>query len=117
MLANASICFDMSAFKPVYASPETSAQLSGNSTSPASSLEGSPVDARVAQRRAEMAEKKRKMDEMKARQTFNSTILLTYSSAVPKRMREEVLLSDGEADAADKANAKAAAKPKRRKLD
>lgn len=108
----------MSAFNSAcIASPENSATLSGNSTSPGSSVEGSPVDARVAERKAVMAEKKRKMAEMKARQTFNSTILLTYSSAVPKRAREEVLLSDGVAEAADKANAKAAAKPKRRKID
>ena len=33
---NASICFEMSGAKPVYASPETSDKLSGNSTSPTS---------------------------------------------------------------------------------
>jgi pyruvate,orthophosphate dikinase len=52
----------MSAFKTVYTSPETSAKLSGDSTSPGSSLEGSPVDVRVAQRKAVMAEKKVKFD-------------------------------------------------------
>ena len=58
----------MSAFKTApTASPETSAKLSGDSTSPGSSLEGSPVDVRVAQRKAVMTEKKRKMHEMKAR--------------------------------------------------
>jgi len=93
----------MSAFKPVYTSPETSAKLSGDSTSPDSSLEGSPVDVRVAQRKAVMAEKKRKMDEMKARMALSPPIV------IKKYTREQVILSDEEAWAADEVNAKEAA--------
>ena len=104
MLANVSICFDMSAFNSACtASPETSAKLSGNSTSPGSSVEGSPVDVRVAQRKALIARKKQDIADMKAWMASRPPIV------IKKRTREEVLLSDEEAWAADEVNAKEAA--------
>ena len=94
----------MSAFKTApTASPETSAKLSGDSTSPGSSLEGSPVDVRVAQRKALIVKKKQDVADARSR------TVLFRPFFIRKRTREQVLLSDEEAWAADEVNAKEAA--------